>query len=534
MSPHSPATDTAAAVAVPACAVQPAAGVAAPPPAARLAADTNHLASDVAALRLEPAATTPPASTEPRRRTSSLRPDAANEWDRMPGEVQCMILDAAGPFTKFVNGLLVKADLQGLPRHHHERVWQDAIDADWQGSTDLLPHVDTTSRSLSMSRVFLSRIEHRLDPRDVSRLAIRNGWTDMLDFGRPGILAESAACEGSLTLLKELIDSRKAVRPSVGLVELAAIKGHLKVLQFFENRMPIQEWTPSVGYHAAMSGNLELLVWLKEHCPSCIDATALDGAASGNHIHVLRWLADNTAAVCDWRTFQHAAEADSLEMLELLQERFPDALGIPRRSFVSSEVGVLEWLNKRGLMDRGRLTRHIVKKGKIAALEWAEAHLQIEFKERDLEDGYRNRSNSLLKHAYGRGLPFTMVSAQWAARCGNIDMMCWAISRDRNMIPMLVEASASQGITALVEWWRVHHGIVFGQTELEVAICNLCSHFVKHLLEMDDIEWDLGASRAAVAASRHSPLGFSRLRQVIKEAIDAAAARQTRRRRSAQ
>ncbi|KAL2919061.1 hypothetical protein HK105_201331 [Polyrhizophydium stewartii] len=368
-----------------------------------------------------------------------------NEWDRMPGEVQCMILDAAGPFTKFVNGLLVKADLQGLPRHHHERVWQDAIDADWQG-----------------------------------------------DFNA----ASAAIQEGAIDLLKNFIDS-ELVSPSDWLVQRAATVGRCDAIELLHTRMPDQQWSFNVGYYASFSGSLELVAWLKEHRPECLDATAFDGAAWGNRAHVVQWLADNCSFGCTSKALEGAAVSDNFEMLLFLHERFPDALEDAGRSFVSSDVRVLAWLDGLDLVNHDRALERALQHGKTDALEWLMARFQLELTERLLLHAYDHRQTALLKFVYERGVPFTTESADMAARSCNVDIMRWLVARDRGLMPMLVDSTAKCGHWMLVEWWRVRYGVVFGQRELEAAICELNKDLVKVLLAMNDVK-KLDAVAAAV------------------------------------
>ncbi|KAL2912903.1 hypothetical protein HK105_207574 [Polyrhizophydium stewartii] len=158
----------------------------------RLEADNKRLCAEVAALRQPPSAAAPPAGRTdppaPYRRTNGFRPDATNEWDRMPAEIQNKILDAAGPFTKFVNGLLLKAELLALSQKQREQVWQDANDVDWQGDVKSLPSVDIASRSLNItSRSFFVCIQD--DSWRKMQVALRNGWIDLLDFSKPKHLA---------------------------------------------------------------------------------------------------------------------------------------------------------------------------------------------------------------------------------------------------------------------------------------------------------------------------------------------------------
>ncbi|KAL2919114.1 hypothetical protein HK105_201387 [Polyrhizophydium stewartii] len=496
--------------------------------AVRLTADTDHLADAISALRLEPAAAAPPAAPAPYRRINGFRPSATNEWDRMPAEVQHMILDAAGLFTQFVNGLLLRAELNGLSEQQQLQVWQDAIDSNWKGNIDPLPPLDTRSAALHIhDRGVLQRLRGRLGDLECARICIRNGWTDMLDDAKPDTLADAASLEGSVPLLMELIDARQAAKPSIRHVRLAARGGHLDAVKFLHWRKPLRDWDTGVAYNAAASGSTELLAWLHKHHRECFDIATVVNAANHNHMHAVRWLLENTASQGSAMTLARAAENDNMEMLELLFARWPTVLESTGRRLVATDVRVVAWLHERGVLDCNKLVRHAADKGCIAALEWAETYLGVVVTEQDLEGAHHDRHTRLLEWAYARGTAFTQMSAAWAVKACNIDLMRWLLACDCGVEPMLVEATASGGPVALVEWWRVRHDVVFGQQELEIAVraCNV--PVSRHLLEMDGADWDLHAVSAV--ASRALLAVSPRLRSSIDDAIKAAQARRAAR-----
>ncbi|KAL2911754.1 hypothetical protein HK105_208757 [Polyrhizophydium stewartii] len=462
-----------------------------------------------------------PADPGPYRRTSVFRPDATNEWDRMPAELQRAMLNAAGPFTKFVNGLLLAAELRALPKQQLEQLWQDASDADWKGRADHLPWTDITSTSLKLRRSLLDRIAAKHRAMHVFRVATRNSWTDMLDFERCDDLSQAAALEGAVWLLDELIEKRRTVAPSMLLVHMAASGGHLDAVRFLIERIPHDALPYWVGASACESGNLDLVIWLKEHHVSCLGPSALAGATRCNHMHIARWLVENTDVECDVRAFELAASSDNLEMLQFLLEHFPNLSGILNSGgdFVSADMAVISWLDERGLLNSAELVSHCVKMGKIDVLEWTLMRFGVVLEEKDLEYAFHVGHDKLLRWAYERGVPFTNASAGWAAKSCSTSVMSWIISRDRGMTSILVEETARLGDPSLVEWWRIRHGIAFGQQELETAILCANSPLVKLLLAMDDVDWDLEAARTAAA---RVPLSRNR---IMQDAIDAAAAR---------
>ncbi|KAL2911459.1 hypothetical protein HK105_209071 [Polyrhizophydium stewartii] len=403
----------------------------------------------------------PPSTTNYPARAVRFRPDATNEWDRMPAEIQNNILDAAGPFTKFVNGLLLAANLWGMTGEHRIQLWQDAIDVDWQGDLDLLPDVDIASDSLRVSRSIFARAKDRFYPFETKRVAIRNRWKDVIDFDCEYDVATAAAFEGAIWLLEDMIDVCKMVEPSIHLARDAALVGQLEVLKFLHERMPGQTWEASVGNLAAISGNLDAVVWLNEQHSECLDSSAFQGAVQGNHMHIVRWLAERFTFACDRRLFYDAASNDNFEMIQFLEERIPQALDNmePEDPFVSSDIRVLEWLESRSLIVPREILAHIASEGKIDVLEWAMARFRTELQEDGLGAAHQRLHNLLLKWAYQRGVPFTVKSAEWAANNHNVDLMAWMISRDAECIPLLAEAVESCRGRVMAEWWLAQFGI---------------------------------------------------------------------------
>ncbi|KAL2920138.1 hypothetical protein HK105_200204 [Polyrhizophydium stewartii] len=472
------------------------------PPASRLTANTNHLASDVDALRLEQAAATPPAAPASYRRTNGFRPDATNEWDRIPAEVQRMILTAASPFTQFVNGLLLRADLNGLSTQQHDQIWQDAADVDWQGELKLLPSLIIENKLPNIrTRAFYLRLKAVCDRQDLACVVIRNGWTDMFVLHEPSLLAKCAASEGDVALLRDLIDIRKVVKPSESLVVNAAQNGHLACIQFLHERMPDTDWRYIVGKEAAVSGNLDLVVWLSKHRPNCVTFGAIDAAADKNHMHIVRWLVDNVCDMCNTQAIFNALVNDNLEVVEFLYIMFPGILDeySPYRKYIASDIRVIEWLDARGHMRPEVIVRNLARKGKVDVLDWARDRFQVELQESDLEFAFLHRHNAVLKQAYERGVPFTSQSAMEAARHSSTEIMSWIVARDRSMMPMLLDASKRYGNDALLDWWRVRHGVVVGQQDLEAAICGDDVGLFSCLLSKKSIEWDLDAALEVIA-----------------------------------
>ncbi|KAL2917200.1 hypothetical protein HK105_203264 [Polyrhizophydium stewartii] len=455
-------------------------------------------------------------------------PPGGSHWDRLPAELRDEVIGHTRPTLRwFTLRRFLKAEVESLDLATIERLWAEAFESDWQGDLQALPWVDKDSPSLLLvaSRGMLERLQAFraiMSATTVQRLAVRRGWTDMFDYSKPELLALAAAQEGATDVLVDLFDVRRLVEPSCDLTEKAAQQAQLGVIELLHARLPNEQWRPRVGFHAAESGSLDLVIWLSQHHPECLVSSAISSAAWYNHMHIVRWIADNMGA-CNSHVLGYAAENGNLEMFNFLLERFPDILDDldPGHSLVSANTDIIQWLDQNALVNPRKLVTHIIRRGEADALEWVLARFQVELREEDLEDAHKVKCNHLLKRMYARGVPFTNLSAQYAAQCCNVEMISRAIARGGHMTAMLIDATAAHGDPSLVEWWRVRHGVAFGQPELEAAIIGRNHKLAKYLLAMDSVDWDLDATRAA--ASRAAP----RWLVIINEAIDAAAARRT-------
>ncbi|KAL2913925.1 hypothetical protein HK105_206516 [Polyrhizophydium stewartii] len=488
----------------------------------------------------------------------------------MPAEIQHMILAAAGPFTRFVNGLQLRAELRALPKQQHVQVWQDAVDSEWQGELAQLPPLGALVAALRVpTRAALARVVARTDKLFragcVASAAIRNGWKDVLDGGDVGALAVAAAEEGAVGVLADMMDARRVPAP-VGceLVEHAACSGRLEVVRLLHERAgtaaagAATRWSTNVGDFAAQSGNLDLVMWVRDHRPECLAPSAIEAAAGFNHMHVVRWLVETAHVRCDGRSgaLRGAAFCNNLEMVEYLCERFPHLLpggggdvidgdgdtlaGMASAGaadqILSSGVDVIEWLDRRGMiMDPRRLVEHAILMGSVDALQWLTARFSIRLHAGDLDEahlGGQPEHTRLLKWAYETHVPVTSESMALCVFCNNIDVLAWAVARDPGMMAALVEAVTTSGSEMLVEWLVVRHGVVFGQTQLDLAIRAGNGGVAACLLKMDQVEWDLAEARRRV--ERLDNEVHERAIPVIRKAIRAADARRRRRAQASQ
>ncbi|KAL2915639.1 hypothetical protein HK105_204824 [Polyrhizophydium stewartii] len=488
------AAAAAASTAADGCSQQRAAAeVRAPPPAARRDSDkerrdtdntdntiargssnNNRHAASAGAQHGEQADSAAP--SQPKR----FRPNATNEWDRMPAEIQGTILKFAGLFTKFTTGRILAAELAELPMEQREEIWQGASDCNWRGDLGLLPGVDITSPTLRMSRSFFGRVWRMYPGCDNLRVAARNGWVDMFQHFKPDAWAAAAAREGRLDLLRRMIEVDKSVKAVIGYAAQAAKGDHFDIILYLHEHLRDQEWSGYVSCAAAQNGNIDVLIWLKEHRPDSFSDFSFNYAVWGNQPQVVPWLVDNTPHRPNRDVIESAAANNRLEILEYLWANFRSLFNGARLG-EASDMEVLKWLEEHGVFSDRLVVKQIAKKGDVDTLKWALSHFELRLEERDLKEVYSYHQFELLKWAYESGVPFGRQSAEWAAKWSSTRVMNWAMQRDGGVKAMLVEATARHGRPSLVEWWLVRHGVVFGPRELNQARNNgaMFRHLIK-------------------------------------------------------
>ncbi|KAL2914981.1 hypothetical protein HK105_205525 [Polyrhizophydium stewartii] len=168
--------------------------------------------------------------------TARIRPTATNEWDRMPAEIQNMILAHAGALTQFVNNCISNIDSWKF-----NEALSDAFELDWQGDLRILPFekfksnthyrtfwsLRTRSMYVRVKALGFDFLKNGLD-----QAAILNWWTDLLDFKTPKHLTHMAVRCGSIATLKYLVDERRIATLDAEHARLAVCFGHLEMLKW--------------------------------------------------------------------------------------------------------------------------------------------------------------------------------------------------------------------------------------------------------------------------------------------------------------
>ncbi|KAL2914437.1 hypothetical protein HK105_206004 [Polyrhizophydium stewartii] len=215
-------------------------------------------------------------------------------WDRLPAELQWLVLDAAGPLTLFLAGRLdAKGDAV------KRAVWADALRLDWEGHLACLPAVD-----LHAEQAMCVCMYWRLKALGVAHsgvlvhAAARNRIHSELAALDPESRAEVAAASGCVPLLADLVAAGVAVEP----------------------------W---LGFRAAAFGQAVVVEWLARHLPASADMTGVMDAA----------VASGQAAVVERLHELRGCSCSSWAAAEAVQRRHTAAVALVVRLGLCDDIG---------------------------------------------------------------------------------------------------------------------------------------------------------------------------------------------------
>ncbi|KAL2915016.1 hypothetical protein HK105_205338 [Polyrhizophydium stewartii] len=271
-----------------------------------------------------------------------FRPSATNEWDRMPTEMQDMILDRAGVLTLFINGRLLEPNIRQIAA-----MWADVFKLDWQGNIAALP-IDTLGshceafwhiRTLSMHDRVKSLELRDLDE-GLMQAAIRNKWLDAINYSNPFDVAWSAVRCGDVAIFEFMLGSH-GVALNDAHADEAARYGHLELLKFICSRIPVGNLRTSVMDIAARYNRLECVVWLHENRSEGCTTDAMDFAAVNDHLDMVMWLHQNRAEGCTKEAMNMAAARGKLRMVQWLHFNRSEGCSVAAMS-LAARNGYLE------------------------------------------------------------------------------------------------------------------------------------------------------------------------------------------------
>ncbi|KAL2914109.1 hypothetical protein HK105_206367 [Polyrhizophydium stewartii] len=454
-------------------------------------------------LAAAPASTTsqpPPSTTSEAARTVRFRPDATNEWDRMPAEIQNMILAHAGDLTLWLNGRI--DDLSNISLEQVKALLCYVFETNWEGDLTKLPFKklkysrrDETFwriRSRGMhARVKLLGLKFLQDGLD--QAAIRNGWTDLLDFDKPERIGRNAARCGSISMLQHLVDERKAVTLHMDHAEAAAMYGHLEVLKWLHERMPNRNWTPCVMHMAARNGHLDVVKFLHANRTEGCTKYAMDYAAENGHLDVVKWLHSNRTEGCSTDAMDDAARNGHLDVVKWLHANRTEGCSTYAMGYAAKNghLDVVRWLHAN--RTEGCTTyamNYAAENGHLDVVKWLHANRTegcstdaIKFA---AENGHlavvkwllKNRTEGSIAHA-----------ADSAARNGQLAVIQYIhkLAPDAFTVD-IINAAAAYGHVSTLEWLVSTTGVLPTTNAITKAVklqrFRMLPWFRKHIPDM--------------------------------------------------
>nr|KAJ3422971.1 hypothetical protein HK105_005320 [Polyrhizophydium stewartii] len=270
-------------------------------------------------------ATAPEPAPAAAEETDAALPWGRSHWDRLPRELQDMVVLRAGPLTQLSAGRISNRDYERMDRRLQQRMWLEAVELEWPGDLARLPRVWVLPGTLWRIRTLAQFERFKQLPwlrRDhLMHAAARRRWVDELDFSKPDWLTKIAAESGSVWLLCELVERRALVKLSPEMAEWASRFGQLDVIKWLHERMPDGEWTPDVLDSAAAFGHLAVVSFLDKHRTEGATVKAMDNAAANGHVDVLAYLHKHRTEGCSEMALYDAAAAGSLASIEYILEQ---------------------------------------------------------------------------------------------------------------------------------------------------------------------------------------------------------------------
>nr|KAJ3418824.1 hypothetical protein HK105_007793 [Polyrhizophydium stewartii] len=132
-----------------------------------------------------------------------------SHWDRLPRELKDLVLGTAGLFTRLLCNNVLQAELPRCAGPQLEALWAETVRVEWGGDLYQLPRPPESGNVFLgiRSRDMFQRVRtDRLAPvMALQRVAIRNRWDDLIEFGAVQDLALAASAEGAVHILEDVI-----------------------------------------------------------------------------------------------------------------------------------------------------------------------------------------------------------------------------------------------------------------------------------------------------------------------------------------
>ncbi|KAL2912267.1 hypothetical protein HK105_208258 [Polyrhizophydium stewartii] len=427
-------------------------------------------------------------------------PPGASHWDRIPRELHDGILDAAGPLTRLTASNPHPAEVRCMSRQDRERLWADVVEVDWQGDLAILPPVPLQSVLLGVrSRSLPQRLaEHKIVNKETQqRIAVRNGWHDLLDLDDKRSLASAVVTEGDLDLLKHFIEECDVIELSTVIGADAISRGFLHIAKYIHDKLPDSAWPARTMPAAAESGSLDCMIWVHDVVGQEFSADAFNTACRCGHEHIVKYLLDEANVPLPSYAPYMAATHGQVQILDILLERHPQPFLQPHSLtfFHISDLAVFKWLHKNSVYfspHRGLVKA--VEEDKVDSVRWLCETFDMQVMQGLFEQCCRQKSKPLVLYMLGRPEVEITQGIVEAAAPNSVDVLDLLLARKPEMVQVAADAAAEGNVADILDWLHTRYPGCITQSTLAAAVKGKAKRAVEYLLEtVHDVEWELAA-----------------------------------------
>nr|KAJ3418715.1 hypothetical protein HK105_007947 [Polyrhizophydium stewartii] len=363
-----------------------------------------------------------------------------------------MVADRGTLLTRLELGRLEGEALEQLSDDDKQRLWEEVFSTEWPGDLDRLPdcwlpaesfwHIRSRAMYLRVKALGLDAFREGLQ-----HAAARNRLMDQIVWKRPRDVAETAAESGSLWLLRDVIETRRAVAADAKLAERAAQAGHLNVLEWIVARLPASELAAELMDGAAAGGHLHIVQWLHSHQNARCTTAAMDFAAAFGHLAVVEWLHEHRSEGCSPRALVWAAQNGAADVVAFLLRNYSNgATGdAVEEAAANGHLAVVQML---AAADPAAVTAGTVcaaaRGGHCRLLQWlSDGGFSNHFTSKAAEEAVEGGMAALEWFWRHRGERFTSEALVLA--CDNSEILEWLLDRispDVNLQPAYAAAIA--------------------------------------------------------------------------------------------
>ncbi|GMF44317.1 unnamed protein product [Phytophthora fragariaefolia] len=174
------------------------------------------------------------------------------------------------------------------------------------------------------------------------------------------------------TLHCDDLDERADAACTASAMDGAAAGGHLNVVRWLHENRP-EGCTTAAMNMAAANGHLEMVVWLHNNRSEGCTTDAIDAAARGGHLDVIKWLHAHRSEGCTTMAMNNAAATGSLAVLKWLHENCSEGCTAAAMDGAAAyaHLDTVKWLHRnRSEGCSERAMNSAAHNGNLQVLRW--------------------------------------------------------------------------------------------------------------------------------------------------------------------